>query len=103
GVLLDESGPGSEGLGWRRMLLNDPLAGLDSIVQTSEEIHSDADALICIGIGGSYLGALAVIQALGSTAGTGIPIHFAGHHLGSRYLHDLLDSLDGKSVAVNVI
>lgn len=103
---------------------NDAL--LEEISRQGQEIRQRADVLVCIGIGGSYLGADAVIGALspyfsakeaesspaaaedslfdqGASSGKAPEILFAGHHLSGRYLKELLAYLDGKSVYVNMI
>lgn len=104
-ALLQGSGAGSEWLGWRRMLAEPNDALLDTIEQVALEIRERADVLVCVGIGGSYLGADAVIDAL-TPAFPGddrTRVVFAGHHLSTEYLAELLDWLRGKSVYVNVI
>ncbi len=104
-TLLDGSGAGGAETGWRTMLLDPNDALLEDLQTTAEEIRQRADVLLCIGIGGSYLGAEAVIQALTPSLGRpdGPEVLFAGHHLSPRYHAELLDYLDGKSVYVNVI
>ncbi len=110
-TLLDGSGTGADMLAWRDPLLTDPNdALLEDLENTAAEIRERADVLVCIGIGGSYLGAKAVIQALtpyfaSAKAGErgGPEILFAGHHTSGAYLSELLGYLDGKSVYVNVI
>lgn len=103
--LISKSGAGSEFTGWRDLLLDPNDAQLEHINEVAEEIRRKADVFLCIGIGGSYLGAKAVIQALTpylSEAG-GPEILFAGHHISGAYMRDLLDYVDGRSVYVNVI
>ncbi|MEX0747842.1 MAG: glucose-6-phosphate isomerase [Rhodothermales bacterium] len=107
-MLLDRSGSGSDFLGWRDLLTNPNDALLQNISTTAEEIRSEADVLLCIGIGGSYLGARAVLQALTPylprrEAGASPEVLFAGHHMSGAYVRELLDYLEGKSVYVNVI
>lgn len=104
-TLLEKRGPGSEFTGWRELLLDPNDALLENITQTAEEIRSEADVLVCIGIGGSYLGAKAVIQALTPYFGgpDGPEIVFAGHHISGAYLRELLDHIKGRSIYVNVI
>lgn len=63
-ALTDGTGAGSEWLGWRRILRDPNDALLEDIERTAREIRARADVLLCIGIGGSYLGAAAVIDAL---------------------------------------
>lgn len=104
--LIEKSGAGGDATGWRDLLTRPDYALLDDIAETARHIRNEADMLICIGIGGSYLGAEAVIQALSPTfrGRAGTPeILFAGHHMSSAYLHDLLEYAQGKSVFVNVI
>ncbi|MDE6288889.1 MAG: glucose-6-phosphate isomerase, partial [Muribaculaceae bacterium] len=63
--------------------------------------------VVCIGIGGSYLGAKAVIAALGNSLGITTPgnpeVLFAGHNIGEDYLYDLQEYLKGKRFGIIVI
>ncbi len=121
-AVLDKTGPGSDMLGWRDLLLNPDDALLEDVEATAARLRRDADVLLCLGIGGSYLGAQALIRALtpyfpaayassegsdadGASARPHQPpaIHFAGHHTSGAYLRQLLARLDGQSVYVNVI
>ena len=91
-------------LGWRSMLLSPDDALLENVSEVTAEIRQRADVLLCIGIGGSYLGAEAVMEALVPPfSGDGPEILFAGNHLGPEYHERLFDYLDGQSVYVNVI
>ena len=104
--LLQKSGAGNNYLGWRDLLSTPASALLEELESTAAEIRERADVLLCIGIGGSYLGAQAVIAALTPhlTRPEGTPeILFAGHHLSGSYHQELLRYLEGKSVYVNVI
>jgi glucose-6-phosphate isomerase len=101
-VLLDKTGAGNDFLGW-----------LDLPVDLSEELISEieaaakairkTDALVVVGIGGSYLGARAVIDALTSPFKKKFEVFFAGHQLDADYHEGLLDYLKDKRYAVNVI
>ncbi len=103
-TLKSGSGPGSDFLGWRDILKEPNDALLSDITETAEAIREKADVLICIGIGGSYLGAQAVLDAMLPSFGrTGPEVIFLGHHLGGAYTKQLLDYLEGKEVYVNVI
>ncbi len=104
-AVLEKSGAGAEMLGWRDILLNPNDALLEDLTRTAAEIRDRADVLLCIGIGGSYLGARAVIDALTPYFPTGRKpeILFAGHHMSGAYQRELLAYLEGKSVYVNVI
>ncbi len=103
-TLIDGTGAGAEFLGWRDLLHNPNDALIEDVQQTAEQVRADADVFLVIGIGGSYLGARAVIDALTPYFGSSGPeILFAGHHMSGAYLKDLLAHLDSKSVYVNVI
>ncbi|ARA93956.1 MAG: glucose-6-phosphate isomerase [Bacteroidetes bacterium] len=108
-AVLDKSGAGSAYLGWRDLLLHPNDALLEDIATTAAEIRRDADVFLSLGIGGSYLGAKAVIDALtpyfpaADVPHDGPEVLFAGHHMSGAYLRQLLAYLEGKSVYVNVI
>lgn len=109
--LFARSGAGPEWLGWLDLLENPDDALLSEIDTLAAEIRRDADVLVVVGIGGSYLGAKAVTDALlPAFPEKGPEILFAGHHMGGAYHQALLDYLDrpkadgsAKSVYVNVI
>lgn len=102
---------GNEWLGWNAIPEKPDYAEIDRIASHADRIRSSADIFIVCGIGGSYTGSMAVIQALNPIfKKRGPEIIYAGHHMGSRYLDELLDYLaeprgDGspKSVYLNVI
>ncbi|MBT3448279.1 MAG: glucose-6-phosphate isomerase [Bacteroidetes Order II. Incertae sedis bacterium] len=110
-ALLNGTGQGSDWLGWRTILKEPNDALLENITALGQEIAERADVLLCVGIGGSYLGAEAIIEALSpyfpqkQTDDTPTParVLFAGHHISGAYLEELLGHLEGKSVYVNVI
>jgi glucose-6-phosphate isomerase len=105
------TGLGSEWLGWRRIMKEPNDAEIDDISNLAAEIRKDADVFILCGIGGSYLGAKAVIESLKPIIDEDGPkIIYAGHHMSGRYLKEVLNYLekpkaDGekKSVYLNVI
>lgn len=109
--LTNKTGPGSEWLGWRDILSNPNDAELEQIGTLGEQIRANADVFIVCGIGGSYLGAKAVIDALSPHFGsTGPEVLFAGHHIGGKYLQEMIAYLkepkaDGsaKNIYLNVI
>ncbi|MEM1094656.1 MAG: glucose-6-phosphate isomerase [Bacteroidota bacterium] len=103
-ALLNKTGTGNDYLGWIDMV-NDPNdALLEDVSALAAEIRANADVFLSIGIGGSYLGAKAVVQALTPYfGGSGPEILFAGHHMSGAYMRELLAYLEGKSVYVNVI
>ncbi len=94
-------------LGWVDWPTDYDRSEFQHIQAAAERIRHQSDALIVVGIGGSYLGAKAAIEALGHTfrnaAAGETEIYFAGQNTSARYLIDLLDVLRGKEVSVNVI
>ena len=85
--------------GWYDLDIN-----TSDIKKCADRIKRNADILIVIGIGGSFLGAKCVIDALTPYFDKGKPeIIFAGTSLSSDYLVELLEYIKGKSVYVNVI
>jgi len=109
--VLAGTGAGNEWMGWRRILKNPNESELDRIKNTANSIREKADVFIICGIGGSYLGSKAVIEALqGNLPDRKPEILFAGHHIGGLYLEQLISYLDKpnengerKSVYLNVI
>jgi glucose-6-phosphate isomerase len=105
------SGAGSEWLGWRTLLADPNDAILEQLDSLAAAIRSDADVFIVCGIGGSYLGARAVIEAMTPFFGSDGPeILYAGNQMSGQYLKELIDYLEqpnaegeAKSVYVNVI
>lgn len=113
--LKDGSGAGSEWLGWRRILREPNDAELEEIDALAGQLRGEVDVLVVCGIGGSYLGAKALVEALTPAyrqddTEKETEVLFAGHQISGQYLDDLLGYLelpnaDGtpKQVAVNVI
>jgi glucose-6-phosphate isomerase len=109
--LQNETGKGPEWLGWRRTLASPDDALLEEIDSLAASIRQQADIFIVCGIGGSYLGSKAVIEALGPELLPGKPeILYAGHNMSGRYLEELLAYIsrpgeDGtpRQVYMNVI
>lgn len=98
-LLKSRKGKGNNFLGWLDLPLQEPDY-LKLLKSVSKEIHDSGDLLICIGIGGSYLGAKAFIHAL---YGNNHNIRFIGHHLSPLELSDLLEELEEKDFYINVI
>jgi glucose-6-phosphate isomerase len=109
--VVKATGQGSNWLGWRRILNEPNDAELEEISRHAYSIREDADLFIICGIGGSFTGAKAIIDALNPVfKHNGPEIVYAGHHMGGQYLEQLMDYLktpkaDGelKSVYLNVI
>lgn len=79
----------------------------EKIKKAAEKIRSDSDVLVVIGIGGSYLGARAVIEALHSSlylADTDrTKVLYVGNNLSPEYMNDVISALEGKDFSINVI
>lgn len=78
---------------------------INRILKTASEIQRESQILLIIGVGGSFLGARAVIDALTPYFRTnnGVEIVYAGQNMSGAYLKQLLTYLDRKEVYVNVI
>ena len=103
--LENKTGQGSDCLGWLHLPSQTPPSLFDSIQSTQNEIKDQCDAFVCIGIGGSYLGARAAISFLSSVANEeDTPeIYFAGNTMCSDYHAELLRALEGREVCINLI
>jgi glucose-6-phosphate isomerase len=104
-MLQSKSGPGNDFLGWLDLPKALKPEVISSIKEKAEEIRKKADILICVGIGGSYLGAKAAIEFMSSSFEDQRKprVVFAGHSINSDYIADLLDLVKDKEVAVNII
>ncbi|MBQ8299603.1 MAG: glucose-6-phosphate isomerase [Clostridia bacterium] len=98
--LHEKTGEGSDFLGWVDLKLDEEE--LTRVKNAALKIREISDVLVVIGIGGSYLGARAVIDALSHNFKPKNVI-FAGNNLSSDYLNDLLEYIDDKRVCLNVI
>lgn len=101
---------GNDFLGWVRLPEEIDKALLDSINKTADRLKSKCDYVVCIGIGGSYLGAKAVISALSNSfadfmapSQTGTKVLFAGQNIGEDYTAELQEFLKGKKFGIIVI
>ena len=105
--LTDGTGLGADFLGWVKLPTETSEALLNDLIAAANNLREHCDAVVCIGIGGSYLGAKAVIAALGNQLGTtpaGSPeILFAGQNIGEDYLYDLMEHLRGRRFGIIVI
>ncbi len=109
--LHSSSGLGNDFLGWMEYSNNYSKEELNRIRKAAKNIQENSDAFIVIGIGGSYLGARAAIEVLTHSFYNLISndkrktpqIYFSGNNISATYLKDLLDTIDGKDISVNVI
>lgn len=103
--LHDGTGEGNDFLGWLN-LPEEARNQADEINQAAINFRKGKDCIVVIGIGGSYLGAKAALEALNPFFGIekkGPEICFAGHHLSEDYLFELLEYLKTKNWGIVVI
>ncbi len=109
--LEEKKGPGAEFTGWTDLPVNYDKEEFSRIQKAAEYVKENADVFICIGIGGSYLGAQAVIDALSNHFSLGLDketskapqVIFCGNQISGRYLEELLEYVKDKEIALNVI
>ncbi len=100
-----------EFLGWLNLPSKPNKREFDKIKKCAKRIQENSDVLLVIGIGGSYLGARAVIEALTNTfynyqnkKQRKFPkILYAGNNLSTSYINDLIDYIQDKDFSINVI
>ena len=107
-LLVNRTGPGNDFLGWIDLPVDYDKDEFARIKKAAEKIKKDSEVLIVIGIGGSYLGARAVIEALKSTLYNNLKkdtpeIYFAGNSISPTYLSELVSIVDGRDFSVNII
>jgi glucose-6-phosphate isomerase len=95
------AGPGSAFLGWLDPAAIMPPALLADVQATAAALRAKAEVMVVVGIGGSYLGARTVIEALGHPGGP--QVLYAGQTLSADYTAWLLDYLKGKRFCINVV
>ncbi len=106
--VVEGTGKGSEWLGWRRILSYPNLEEVQEVKRRANWIREHSDTVVIAGIGGSYLGAKAILQALTNPfTKTNPEILFSGFHMGSKQTAQLLDylktPLNGQVRRVHVI
>jgi len=104
-LLRSKKGPGNDFLGWIDPSKVVSPADIARIKAAAKRIQENSEVLVTVGIGGSYLGARAVLEALPfeDASENGVAIDFAGQHISARDTELLLDSLEDVEVSVNVI
>ena len=107
-MLHNKTGLGNDFLGWVELPTNYDKEEFARIQKAAEKIKKNSDVLVVIGIGGSYLGARAVIEALKSPLYNNLPkdtpdIYFVGCNINPTYLNQILTICEGKDISVNII
>lgn len=104
--LVEKKGPGNDFLGWVDLPVDYDQEEFERIKIAANKIREQSDVLLVVGIGGSYLGARAVIDALSPSFpnnGQELEVIFAGHQMSGDYLIDLMKYIEDKDVSLNVI
>jgi len=98
-------------LGWLNLPSNYDKEEFDKIKKVAKKIKNDSDVFLVIGIGGSYLGARAIIEALSHTFANSLPyeknkfpkVIYVGNNLNPDYINDIIDYIGDKDLSINVI
>ncbi len=107
-TLESGSGLGNDFLGWLHLPSSIDEQQLQDLEKTAAVLRQECEYVITIGIGGSYLGAKAIIEALSDhfaayKCGNGPKVLFAGNNIGEDYLYDLMDLVHGHKFGIIVI
>ena len=110
-MLQNKNGEGKEMLGWLDLPSNRNEEEIQRIKEVASRIQKNSDVFVVIGIGGSYLGAKAVIDLFSNTFDNMLTysqrkypqIIFAGNNLSGKYLRNLIEYLEDKDFSINVI
>ncbi len=105
-ALEDGTCAGNDFLGWLHLPSSITAEELADINATARELRENCDTIVVAGIGGSYLGARAIIEALGNSFewlvndGKNPVILFAGNNIGEDYLYELTEYLKNRKFGV---
>ena len=109
--LVEKSKDENEFVGWLKLPSNYDRKEFERIKKAAKRIRKNSQVFIVIGIGGSYLGARAVIESLTSNFANLMPddirkapqIFFVGNSISPNYVNELIDCIGDKDVSINVI
>lgn len=107
--IYNKTGAGNDFLGWVELPLQTSDAFLSQIEAHAAKLRAQSEVFVVIGIGGSYLGSRAVIEAMSHhfshlmNDGKNPHIIYAGQHISEDYLADLMELLDKKDYSMAVI
>jgi glucose-6-phosphate isomerase len=103
-MIVNKTGAGNDFLGWVDWPVNYDKKELEAIIKEAAYVRKNYDVLVVCGIGGSYLGARAAIEAInGVLPNQKLEIIWLGQTFDPTYLAQHLDYLKDKRFAVNVI
>lgn len=105
--IRNNSSKPEEFLGWLNLPTNYDKEEFERIKKSAKTIRNNSKVFICIGIGGSYLGARAVIEALNNgfynPNSNETQILYAGNNLSSTYIAEMIEAIGEKDISINVI
>lgn len=110
-TLHNKNGAGNDFLGWLDLPNKYDKDEFIKVKAAAEKIQKNSQVLIVIGIGGSYLGARAIIEAVNGSFFNALSneekkapeIYFVGNNISSTYISQLLQVIKGKDFSINVI
>ncbi len=108
-LLYSGKGKGNDFLGWVKLPSSIDEAELAAIEAAAAKLRAKADLVICIGIGGSYLGAKAVLEAMSNPfqllkkEQTNPTVLFAGQNISEDYIYELMEAAQAHSIGAIVI
>ena len=108
-LLESGKGAGSDFLGWVHLPSSITPDRIEAIEKQAAKLREKAEVIICIGIGGSYLGAKAVLEAMSDPfrflhkEQTAPVVLFAGQNISEDYTYELLEAVKEHSIATIVI
>ena len=108
-LLHNGKGAGNDFLGWVNLPSSITNSELSEIKRIADNLRAKAEVVVCIGIGGSYLGAKAVLEAMSNSFESlkrrhnNPTIVFAGENISEDYTYELMDALKEYSIAAIVI
>ncbi len=108
-LLEEKTGKGNDFLGWLNLPSSTSKEELKTINEVAADLRSKSDIVVVVGIGGSYLGAKAAIEALGNSFSNILPnrkdpiVLFAGQNICEDYHKELIELLDSRSYSIVVI
>lgn len=110
-MLNNKTGVGSNMTGWLNLPENRDEEEINKILKCAEKIRKQADVFVVVGIGGSYLGARAIIDLFtdplynlrSHEERKGPQILYAGNNMSPKYIRSLIEYISDKDVAINVI
>ena len=109
--LVAKTGAGNDFLGWIDLPVDYDKEEFERIRKAADQIRSDSEVLLVIGIGGSYLGARAAIDFLGHSFANVVSkkirkspeIYYVGNSISSTYIKDLIDVVGDRDFSINMI